>query len=134
MKRKLTVAKVKKQAWDLLSKIIRLQAADDTGYVRCVSCGVVKHWKAMQAGHFLAGRRGFILFDERGIHPQCGHCNVFSKNAVVEYFIFMQREYGQEVIDELRALKHKIVHWNIPDLKQQIEGYKERLEKLQEAV
>ena len=68
---------LKKKAWELLSKAIRLERREGPGLlVECVSCQRKMPWKQIQAGHFIDGRFNSILFDELGIHPQCGLCNV----------------------------------------------------------
>lgn len=92
----------KDEAWNVFSKYIRLKYADSKGFVQCVTCGIVKFWKEMQAGHFVPGRGNGILFDERCVHPQCYRCNCILHGNLIEYFPFMVRTYGQEVIDELK--------------------------------
>lgn len=56
----------------------------------------------MQAGHFVPGRGNGVLLDERGVHPQCYRCNCILHGNLIEYYPFMVRTYGQEVVDELR--------------------------------
>ena len=129
-----TLTFLKKKAWDLLSKIIRMQAADRAGYVECVTCWTYKPWKEMQAGHFISGRGNSILFEERGIHPQCSRCNIVFKGNMVEYFIFMERKHGRKVINDLRTLKHQTVKFTKHDHLMRIDEYKHRLQKLQEAA
>ncbi len=62
------------------------------------------------------------------------HCNLYSKNAVIEYFLFMEKTYGRELIDELRRLKHEPIKFNRDELLDRIGGYKARFETLQEAA
>ena len=125
---------MKKKAWDLLSKIVRMQAADDAGYTKCVTCGVCKPWSEMQAGHFIPGRKNSVLFDERGVHPQCYRCNVRLKGNMVEYFVYMEWMVGRGVIDDLRRLKHKTVKFTRADHMERINEYKQRLQALQVAA
>ena len=136
LKRKLTLTSLKKKAWDLLSKIIRMQAANRMGNCKCVTCGAWKPWHGagMQAGHFIAGRGNSILFDERGIYPQCYHCNIGLKGNMVEYFVFMEWKHGRKVIDDLRELKHQTVKFTRHDHLMRIDEYKHRLQKLQGAA
>ncbi len=61
----------------------------------------------MHAGHFVQGRRNAVLFDERNVHPQCPGCNLYRSGNIINYYPFMLETYGQEVIDELKANKHK---------------------------
>ena len=99
------IKQLKRDAWDAFSRMIRQRYADpQTGEVQCVTCGAVKNWTEVHAGHFLDGRRNAVLFDERNVHPQCVKCNMFNGGAKVAYYDFMRAKYGQEVIDELKVL------------------------------
>jgi len=99
-----SISKLKKEAWDAFSRMIRMKYADNNGYIGCVTCGVGKHWKESQAGHFLDGRRNSVLFDDRNVHPQCVKCNMYMSGNKVKYYEFMRKKYGQETIDELQYL------------------------------
>lgn len=103
MRKKSPLKLWKEKAWKIFSQYIRIKAADSMGFVRCVTCDTKKHWKSMQAGHFVDGRTNGILFDERGVHPQCYHCNIGLGGNKLLYFRFMQRKFGDAVIDELIA-------------------------------
>ena len=82
------------------------------GYAACVTCGAVKPWaggiysQGLDAGHFLQSRCNSILFDERGIWPQCKGCNRNGGNPE-HYEIYMLHRFGPELIDTLRRAKHQ---------------------------
>jgi len=99
-----TLTWYKKKTWDAFSVSIRQRGMDDYGFNRCITCGVRKHWKELQAGHFIPGRHNAILFEERGVHPQCYHCNVGLKGNPRKYDAFMRKTYGAKVIKELERL------------------------------
>jgi hypothetical protein len=90
-----------------LQKAIRMEAADDRGICRCVTCGKKGHYKRMHGGHFVPGRRQSILFIEENIHVQCISCNNYLSGNVMEYERFMVNTYGQDAVDEIRALKER---------------------------
>lgn len=93
------------KAWSLTSQYIRLREADEDGYCRCVTCGITKHWKEQQAGHFIPQARGnAIRWDLRGISPQCYRCNINLGGNGAEYTIYMLDRYGREVVDDLRRV------------------------------
>jgi septum formation topological specificity factor MinE len=104
MKKEKSLAKLKKDAWAVFSKYIRQKYSDWKGDAACVTCGVVRPWKEMQAGHFIPGRHNSILFDERNVHVQCDGCNRWKQGNTVKYFRFMQQKYGDETIKELEHL------------------------------
>lgn len=114
--KKPTVSSAKKKAWDAVSLYVRTAAADFAGYVMCVTCGVVKHYKQMQAGHFIGGRHNAILFDLRNIHPQCYSCNIGKHGATLEYLDFMKQKYGMKVVNELRRLDRTTKQFTVEEL------------------
>ena len=112
----------------MLSKAIRLESARN-GICKCVTCGCSKPWKEIQAGHFVGGRTNGILFDERGIFPQCYACNVCRQGMGPEYTVFMLERYGQGLVDELIQKRRQAVKFTATELKEMIEGYKLRIKE-----
>lgn len=113
----------------LFSEYVRRSAADDRGYVKCVTCGKVAHWKdGMQAGHYVPRNHLAIRYDETNVHVQCVGCNVFKKGNMDAYALFMLRTYGREKLEELERKKHEITK-NF-DYEGTINEYKEKLTEL----
>lgn len=114
-----SVAKLKAEAWKAFSKYIRtrdcLRFSGNPELGKCVTCKRAYPFKQLCAGHFIAGRSNSVLFDERIVYSQCGGCNTnppYGKGGnYVEYYVFMLEEWGQIMIDEFRALKHKTVQY-----------------------
>jgi hypothetical protein len=127
--KKPSVSKLKKKAWDLFSKWIRSQDAEK-GMNMCITCGVWKPWKELQAGHFIPGRHNSILFDERGVHPQCYHCNVGLKGNPRSYDRYMRTMYGEKVIEELETLDQQIKNFKPYELEEIIKMYTKKLKKI----
>lgn len=100
-KKRVKISTLKKRAWAEFSIFIRTRGANEAGMNRCVTCEALKHWEELQAGHFIAGRLNANLFDERGCHAQCYPCNIGKHGNGVMYYRFMQRTYGEPVIEEL---------------------------------
>lgn len=135
MKAKWTIAHLKnKLVWPEFSRYIRLREADWRGYATCVTCGVVKLWKEMQAGHFVPGRMNSILFDERGCHTQCYQCNIGLKGNPRKYDAFMKQRYGQEVIDELDALALQSRSFDHQELVDMYNSYKDKVKEFQARI
>lgn len=87
---------------------------------KCVTCPAVKPRLgigSIQAGHFpeISGRLNSVLFEERGVHGQCYQCNHHKHGNPNVYMKFMQKVYGQRVIDELIALKNRTVKYTKED-------------------
>lgn len=113
--KKISKSKAKARAWKAFSLYIRLRDAKGEN-VTCVTCLRVNHYKKMQAGHFIPGRHNAVLFEERGVHPQCYACNIVLGGNGVKYYKFMLAKYGQKIIDELEALDNTTVSYTVSDL------------------
>ena len=120
----------KKKLWTLVSKYIRLKYADDNGYCSCVTCGTTKHYKQMQAGHFIPKKKGnAIFFQETNIHPQCYQCNINLGGYGAMYYTYMLDMYGQEEIDRLMALTGTTVKLDYDELTREYQELYDELPK-----
>lgn len=100
--------KPKEKAVKAFQEYIRIRDAYKTtgeaDALRCFTCG---RWCRLDgsahAGHYLPRRTNASLFDERNCHGQCIECNIDKYGNPEAYEDRMLAEYGQDVIDELRA-------------------------------
>jgi hypothetical protein len=130
---------MKKVAWALFSRYIKLRhswqgktSADR--YCKCVTCGMVQTVDSanMHAGHFLDGRTKGILFHEYCVHPQCKKCNIMKHGNKDVYWPYMLKTYGQDVIDELLALKRRHQgSWTISELQDICDLYENKIRELE---
>ncbi len=131
----------KAKAWTEFSKYIRLRDAIKTTKTKdrvvCCTCG--KEYPAfgggkygMQAGHFIPGRGGAILFEEDGVNGQCFQCNVFKKGCWPQYMDFMLKEYGTKVVTDLLRLNKTVRRYTPVELEELRDKYREMYKDLQE--
>ena len=113
----------KKKTWDKMSRYIRLRDAME--YCRtmgvslhqfnrpedvigqCCTCGVVKSWIRMDAGHCISrgsGGMSGVYFDERNVALQCKRCNGFEQGRRSEFEKYLTTKYGDGIMDELTIL------------------------------
>lgn len=138
MKTKSPAKKAKAKAWAAFSIYIRtrdcLRFSGDPTLGKCVTCKRAYPFKQLQAGHFIQGRGNAVLFDERLVYSQCVGCNgnppIGKGGNYVEYFIFMEEEWGRIMIDEFRALKNKTVIYKVHDYLRLEEEFKQKTEAL----
>ena len=125
--------KLKTKAWSLFSQYIRRKYSDKLGYCECFTCGAVKPWKEMDAGHGIGGRGNFVLFLEEVCRPQCKSCNLkqpFGKDGNYEVFIpklidlYTKEQYEEWVIESRKPMKRTKADYLelIEDLKQRLEA------------
>jgi len=127
--------KLKKKAWSLCSLWVRLQYSDALGQVTCYTCGITRHYKLMQAGHFVAGRTNAILFDVRGIRPQCYGCNCMQGGRPLEYMKHLESDLGIKKARKLRddllfKKRNEIKKFMVAELEILIASYEQKIDKL----
>lgn len=115
---------------EVFSKFIRARDTNHDGTFVCCSCSRVLPYEQADAGHFINRRFMSLRWDERNVHAQCRSCNRFSEGNSVGYFRFMQRKYGDEVIDLLQAMKNQSQKWSDFELELLIKEYKQKLSDL----
>ena len=74
--RKRTLTQLKNELDKVFSKYVRAKHADDSGYVRCVTCNRKHLVGNAHAGHFASRRHMATRWDEDNVKPQCFQCNI----------------------------------------------------------
>ena len=134
-KRKRASVKTEKdKAWTFFSRYIRLRdCLETTGSIKiglCCTCNHVVDYKKSQAGHFIPGRGGAILFLENNVHLQCYSCNVCMHGNMIEYLEFMKKKFGDRKVAELINKRHETHQWKVKELKEIKEKYKKMVDDI----
>lgn len=129
-----SVSSSKKRAWKSFSTYIRtrdsLATTGTRDSCRCITCEKVVPYKNIQAGHFIGGRGGSVLFDERVVNGQCVRCNIMLKGNYDSYNFVMLKKYGGDEVVRMLERKWHVVQYKTSDYKDIEEEYKEKLKKL----
>ena len=129
-----TYRAAKKKAWTEFSKYIRtrdcLQSTGRSYYGKCFTCSRITEFEYLHAGHFIDGRNGSILFDERGVHAQCAYCNTGLDGNKRAYEKKMQQLYGLEVIDKLQILAGQVKRRTVGELEELAKYYRDKTAEL----
>ena len=125
---------IKRRAWDNFSRFIRARdCLRTTGTIergRCITCGVEKTFKELQAGHFIPGRHNGNLFSEKGTHAQCRSCNIWGSGKPLEYRKAIIGLYGEGYDEVLEKEAKEIKKISSEDLTKLAEYYKIETERL----
>ena len=127
--------KAKKKAWDAMSIYVRTKECRETTGLdfvgECFTCDRRLHITALDAGHFVAGRRNSILFDERGVHIQCSWwCNRLNHGQHKIYRKRMIEKFGIEVVEEIEQNAKKVIQDVDMHFEEIEEKYKQKLKEL----
>jgi len=125
-----TISKLKKKLDSLFSQYTRLRNADHLGRVKCFTCGVEKHWKEQQAGHFQSRSHHSTRWDEVNVQVQCVKCNMFRQGEQYKFGMYLDQKYGEGTAEELEIRSKTIVKLNRTDYEEAIERYKQKIKEL----
>lgn len=122
----------KKKCLEAIQLLARLSAADNNGYVQCVSCKTIKHYKdGMDGGHFIPkGNSSYWSLEICNVHPQCKYCNIFgmkSGTAAQEYTTWMYDYYGKDFVENMLATKRNPVKFYKKDYEEMYKDFMEQI-------
>lgn len=126
--------KLKEKADRIFSKYIRLKWSDPNGYCRCVTCGKKDIWTRMHAGHFVLRRHMSCRYREDNVHPQCVYCNSFQDGNASAYAVFLEKEYGDGILQELEQRKYCVAPYGKDKLEEIIDKYEPLVKKQEKRV
>ena len=125
--KKSSVKTLKARADKLWSEYVRQNEADVTGYCRCCSCGRSFHWKEMDCGHFVSRNHNLGRFKRENCHAQCRKCNRFEEGNKAGYAVFLQKQYGPDILEELNKLQYQVKRCDTEELQTLIDWLNEEL-------
>ena len=114
----------------LVSKYLRQKWADKDRNCECYTCGDVRPWYVMDAGHYITRSCMYLRFDiERNIRPQCHICNRAKYGKAAEFGKHLERDMPG--VTEILLEESRIIHrWSREELKQMILEYENKLKSL----
>lgn len=119
------VALLKRKADSLFSTYIRLRDADKDGKATCITCGVKKYWKDMQAGHFVKRSVSQLRYDEENVNAQCMQCNIWKYGEQYAYAQALDLKYGEGTAEKLHQMRFSTHKFTTEELLQIIHDAKE---------
>jgi len=124
-KKKPTLAALKRKCDKLFSIYIRLRDVDRNGTAECVTCGLRDDWRRLQCGHFVSRVVLATRFNSVNCAPQCFACNVWRRGNPAEFAGYLQRTYGNGVIESLLKEKRRTVKYTRADYEEMIAKFSE---------
>jgi len=98
-----SLSQLKKELDEVFSIFIRRRDSNvSSNYSQCVTCGVVRDWRELQAGHYRVRQDLATRWDERNVHSQCGACNGFRGGEPEKMAAYIDGIYGDGTAANLR--------------------------------
>ena len=104
---------------------IRLRDKD----LPCISCGVLK-CEEFHAGHYIATTYQYHRFNEFNVWKQCSKCNTYLRGNLIPYRIELIKRIGLNEVEYIENTRHMALELSIPDIKDLIIKYKEKIKEL----
>lgn len=124
MKKKLSIAKLKKKAQTILNTWIRERDELIDGSWECISCGKIIN--KCQSGHYIPLKLSSSLrFNIDNCNSQCSRCNMLEGNSV-GYRRGLIKKIGLKRVEDLenKAINNPNKTWNEEELNYIIKKYK----------
>lgn len=118
-----------KKLWKVFSEYIRRRDADENGFCKCFTCGLVRHWKQGDCGHGIPRQHWSTRYAEKNNHFQCKKCNGFEGGKREVYKVEVDKKYGKGTWDLLEIMskqKSKIGQFEIDAMEKY---YKKKLKQ-----
>lgn len=119
-----------KKLWKVFSEYIRLRDSNERGYCKCFTCGGIRYWRNMDAGHGIPRGHMATKFNEMNNHAQCKICNGPRAGDRTNYRKEMEKRYGPEMWTELEIEARTVCKWSQFDIDLLELAYKEKVKKL----
>lgn len=107
------------------SVYIRTRNANLDGFVECITCGTVRHWKQMQCGHFMSRGKYATRWNEINCQVQCDGCNRWKQGEQYKFSKWLDAEYGEGTSDELVRLSNTTAKFSDSELEEMLNRYLE---------
>lgn len=103
-----TVSSLKKDLDKIFSLFIRQREADLYGFTSCYTCGLRKHYKELQCGHFVPRQYLATRYDEVNCKVQCYACNMLYNGQPSAFALRFEQDFGTGTVARLEGLRKMI--------------------------
>lgn len=122
-KKKVPLARLRKKAWALHSKLIRMEEG------KCFTCGKVARWQDLDCGHYIHKRS--MDHVRPGLHAQCTTCNRWKHGNLGEYSRRLIEVYGSSILANLKLLSNTVKQLKREEAEKKIAEYELEIKKLE---
>jgi len=133
---------IPKKSWKLLadrvfSEYCRLYYADENGYVKCITSGLVmkRNDKRCQCWHFVKRNKEKYRYDILNCYPQCYRDNVELEWNYPIYTLRMIDKFWKEKVEQMWNDGETVEHWMVwyqESIKERYEYIKQKKEQIWE--
>lgn len=116
-----------KKADEVVSLFVRLNAANENGTVKCISCDESFFWKDVDCAHFKDRDNMATRYYIPNLAPACRECNRFNH---YEHIAAWEKKLTTEMKIHLNFIAHGMQKYTRPELIELINEYTEKVRQL----
>ncbi len=125
-----TFPELVKELDEIVSKYVRLSAADKDGICQCYTCPTKEHYSRVDAGHFVGRSCMWLRWDTgRNIRVQCQKCNRMEYGKALVFAVNLDKELPG-VTDYLMEESRKVHKWSDYEIRQMIKDFRIKVKQL----
>lgn len=109
---------------------IRLRDAMPGGYCRCISCGKIKPFDLIQAGHFYSRKHMNTRWNEDNVNAECSGCNCFDGDHLLGYRQNLIKKIGLQKFQYLEVAHNLTRKWADFEIVVMVKHYGEKVLQL----
>lgn len=113
-------------AQQVFNKYVRLRDQNQP----CISCDGELRGKYDAGHYFSCGNYPALRFNEFNVFGQCVQCNQHKHGNLQEYRIRLENRIGIEMLEDLYQKRELPIKYSIPELKELIQLYKQKIKDL----
>ena len=95
----------------------------------CYTCGAVRHWLEVDAGHFMSRACMSTRWAEQNVQFQCKRCNMRSGEQYL-FSLHIDQEYGEGTAEALLIASKQTRKFTRDELEQMYHHYKRKVDEL----
>lgn len=102
---------------------VRLRDAMPGGFTRCISCGKIKPFDQIQAGHYYSRAHFNTRWSPLNVNGECAGCNCFSGDHLIGYRQNLIKKIGIKGVEYLEMAHSVIKKWSNFEIELMINHY-----------
>ena len=114
------------------SMFVRLCATDNSGIVRCVTCGSFHYWNQITLGHYISRTHHSVRWNLKNVGSQCSYCNSFKGGEQHKMRAHLVNLHGEEEIKKVEAWADMTKTETAETLRMKVIDYREKVKWLKQ--
>ena len=100
------------------------------GNCRCISCGKIKPFNQIQAGHYYSRKHMSVRWSEHNVNGECVYCNIYNGEHLIGYRENLIAKIGLKSVEFLDVEHRMVRKWSTFEIVEMIKYYGSELQFL----